>query len=164
MSLRLAAFSDLPHILALEGSPVARAFVGHWSEERHRQTMTGEDARYFVADSENGTLTAYVIVRGLAESSGSLELKRIVVATPGQGLGRSLLKEIMHVVFDDLRAHRLFLDVFEDNVRARHVYESLGFQYEGVMREAALRDGVYCNLHLMSILSSEYQQRDHSSA
>ena len=164
MFVRPAVSSDVPQILALERSTVAQAFVGQWSEARHRLTMAGDDARYFVANAEDGALAGYAIVRGLAESSGSLELKRIVIATPGRGLGRLFLTGILRVVFKDLQAHRLFLDVFEDNARARHLYESLGFQYEGVMREAALRDGIYFDLHLMSMLAGEYEQRNQAGA
>jgi diamine N-acetyltransferase len=159
MRVRPAVPSDLSQIVALECSPAGLAFVGQWSKERHLATMAGSDARYLVSESDSGDLAAFAILRGLAETSGSIELKRIVVANPGQGLGRNMLAELLRIVFEDLRAHRLFLDVFDDNSRARHVYESLGFQYEGLMREAALRDGVYCNLHLMSILAGEYAAR-----
>ena len=40
---------------------------------------------------------------------------------------------------------------------ARHLYESLGFQYEGLMRDAARREDCWCNLCLMSLLESEYK-------
>jgi RimJ/RimL family protein N-acetyltransferase len=80
-----------------------------------------------------------------------------VAAVPERGLGRRLLKELMRLAFGELGAHRLFLDVYEDNARARHLYESLGFQYEGLMRDAARREDSWCNLCLMSILESEYR-------
>lgn len=146
---------DIPRIVALERLPMARQFVGHWTEERHRSTLTGTDARYFVSKTESGNLQAYAILRGLSEASGAVELKRIVVATPERGLGRQVLTELIRIVFDDLRAHRLFLDVYEDNARARHLYESLGFVYEGVLRDAARRENEYYNLCLMSMLESE---------
>ena len=57
---------------------------------------------------------------------------RIVISEPGQGLGRMVLRAIMSKVFDELGAHRLWLDVFEYNARARHVYRSLGFVEESV--------------------------------
>lgn len=155
MSLRIATLADIPAIMALEGNPVARLFVGQWSEDRHRTTLTGGDARYYV-NEQAGNVDAYVILRGLGEDSRSIELKRIVVGRPEQGLGRRILTEIIRIAFRELGAHRLFLDVFEDNARARHLYESLGFKYEGVMRESAQRDGRWFNLHLMSILESEY--------
>lgn len=156
MLLRLATSADIPGILALERSPLAREFVGQWSEERHHDTLAGDDARYYVSPTDWGELQAYAILRGLRETSGAIELKRIVVAVPERGLGRRILKELLRITFQDLGAHRFYLDVFEDNARARHVYESLGFQYEGVLREAAQRDGHWCNLRLMSILESEY--------
>ena len=158
MLLRLATPADIPAILALERTPMAREFVGQWSEERHRATLAGGDARYYVSDTEWGGLQAYAILRGLNEASRAVELKRIVVAVPERGLGRRILRELMRIAFRELGAHRLFLDVYEDNARARHLYESLGFQFEGVMREAAHRDGHWVNLRLMSILESEYTE------
>lgn len=155
MPLRLAATSDIPAIVTLEGNPVARQFVGQWGEDRHRTTMSGSDARYYVHEN-GGTIDAYVILRGLGEDSRSIELKRVVVAVPERGLGRHILTDIIRIAFSELGAHRLYLDVFEDNVRARHLYESLGFKYEGVMRQAAHRDGRWFDLHLMSMLESEY--------
>ena len=156
MILRQATPVDIPAIVAIERTPFAREFVGQWSEERHRTTLEGGDARYYVSETEWGEVQGYVILRGINEDSHAIELKRIVVAVPERGLGRGMLKEVMRIAFRDLGAHRLFLDVYEDNGRARHLYESLGFQYEGVMREAANRDGRWCNLRLMSILESEY--------
>lgn len=159
MLLRPAIPADIPRIVALERAPTARNFVGQWSEERHFETMTGGDARYLVSEAESGELQAYAILRGLAESARSIELKRIVVATPQRGLGRKILTELIRMAFEELGAHRLFLDVFDDNARARHLYESLGFVYEGVLREAALRDGKFCSLRLMSLLDREYAAR-----
>lgn len=157
MLLRLATPDDIPAIVALERTAMAREFVGQWSDERHRVTLAGGDALYYVSEAEWGEVQAYAILRGLKENSRAVELKRIVVAAPERGLGRKILTELIRIAFCELDAHRLFLDVFEDNTRARHLYESLGFQYEGVMREAARRDDHWCNLHLMSILESEYR-------
>jgi len=156
MLLRPAIEDDIPALLALERLAEAQRYVGQWSEERHRTTLRGGDARYYVSEDPGGTLSCYAILRGLAEDSGSIELKRIVVAEPGQGLGRRILAEILRIVFDELRAHRLFLDVYDDNLRAQHVYRGLGFKQEGTMRDAASRDGKWHDLLLMSILAPEY--------
>jgi diamine N-acetyltransferase len=157
MLLRLATPADVPAMVALERTPMALEFVGQWSEERHRATLAGGDARYYVSETEWGEVQAYAILRGINEASRAIELKRIVVAVPERGLGRRMLKELMRIAFRELGAHRFFLDVYDDNARARHLYESLGFKYEGVMREAAHREGQWCNLRLMSILESEYR-------
>lgn len=157
MHLRLAEPSDMSRIVALERTAEARVFVGQWSEERHRATLAGRDARYFVSDTGGGELAAYAILRGFNEDSHAIELKRIVVAEPGKGLGRRILSDLIRLVFEEFGAHRLFLDVYEDNFRARHLYEGLGFRYEGTLREAAFRNGAWCNLRLMSLLEEEYK-------
>lgn len=160
MLLRPATPADIPRIVTLERLPESRRFVGQWSEERHRRALSDDDTRYLVCESESGDVLAYAILRGLSEDSGSIELKRIVVAAPGKGLGRKILEEVIQMVFEDLKAHRLVLDVFEDNARARHLYQRLGFVQEGVLREATLRDGQYLPLHLMSMLKVEYASRN----
>ncbi len=157
--LRPAQPADIPGIAAIERLLAARCFVGQWTEEHHRQTMASADARYFVSQTESGELLAFAILRGLAESSRAIELKRIVVATPSQGLGRRIMQELMPMVFEEFGAHRLWLDVCDDNTRARHLYESLGFVYEGVLREAECRDGEFVSLRLMSLLDREYEAR-----
>jgi RimJ/RimL family protein N-acetyltransferase len=91
-------------------------------------------------------------------------LKRLVVASPGKGLGRQIVKQLMQIVFEEFKAHRMYLDVYEDNARARHVYESLGFVYEGIMREAGERDGEFISLYLMSMLDREYHAITSSQA
>ena len=159
MLLRPATLSDIRNIVTLETAPSARQFVGQWSEGRHQATLASDDARYFVSQTPAGELDAYAILRGFRETNGAVELKRLVVGVPERGLGRRILREVIRMAFDDFHAHRLFLDVYEDNARARHLYESLGFVYEGVMRDAARRDGAYCNLCLMSMLEHEYAQR-----
>jgi len=172
MLLRPAIADDIPAIVALERLPESAQFVGQWSEERHRATFAGSDARYFVCDAETAgseagaiergelKLRAFAILRGLAETSGAIELKRLVVHPPGRGQGRQILKELTRIAFEQFHAHRFFLDVFEDNARARHLYKSLGFVEEGAMREAARRNGAYCSLYLMSMLDREWRDRN----
>jgi len=54
-------------------------------------------------------------------------MKRIVVAAPERGLGRNILSEIIRMAFEEFPCTPALLDVYEDNDRARHLYESLGF-------------------------------------
>jgi diamine N-acetyltransferase len=167
MLLRPAHPEDIPALIALERLPESARFVGQWSEERHRATLLSSDACYFVSYAESPIanppdpcpLHAFAILRGLAETSGSIELKRLVVHPPGQGLGRQILIELLAIAFGQFHAHRLFLDVFDDNLRAFHLYRSLGFVEEGRMREAAFHSSSYRSLRLLSMLDREYAAR-----
>ncbi|MCX8099343.1 MAG: GNAT family N-acetyltransferase, partial [Casimicrobiaceae bacterium] len=61
----------------------------------------------------------------------------------GQGLGRALMRELLDHA--DRWAHwsRVELTVFSDNVAAIALYESFGFEREGLIRDYALREGGY---------------------
>jgi len=159
MVLRPANSEDIAAVVALERLPESARFVGQWSQERHRTTLASGDARYLVGEATDGRLCGYAILRGLAETSGSIELKRLVVHPPGNGLGRGFLGDVLRIAFEEFGAHRVFLDVFDDNPRAMHLYKSFGFVEEGLMREAARREGEYCSLHLMSLLDREWAGR-----
>lgn len=157
MTFRDATPADIPQICALERLPEFRTFVGSWPEAEHLRMLENPAVVYMVAEDQKGKVGACAILQGLGSEHRAVELKRLVVAIPNQGLGRKLLTRVVDRVFGEYRAHRLFLDVFVDNERARHVYETFGFRKEGVMRDAIYRDGAYHSLVLMSLLESEYQ-------
>jgi diamine N-acetyltransferase len=156
MKLRLARADDVPAIAALEQRPENRTFVSAWKEEKHRQMLASADARYLVAERDDGQFAGYAILLGLESEHRSIELKRIVVSEPGRGVGAWMLHAILAMAFGELQAHRVWLDVFETNTRAQQIYEKLGFRRDGLLREAAVVDGKYHSLILMSLLDREY--------
>lgn len=157
MLLRRATVNDVPFICALERRPEYYGLVGSWSEGEHQRCLADPDVRYLVADLA-GEPAGFSILFGIMSAHKSVELKRIVIGTPGQGLGKDMLRLIIGKVFSEYGAHRLWLDVFEHNVRAQRAYTAVGFRPEGMLREAIYRDGEYHSLVLMSILDREYRE------
>lgn len=76
-----------------------------------------------------------------------------------KGIGSWATQETVHFAFNEIKLHRLELDVFSINKRAQKVYEKAGFKVEGVRREALLIDGQYVDDILMSILVDEWKER-----
>lgn len=66
------------------------------------------------------------------------------------GIGRSLLKKVIDVSDNWLMLVRLELGVFVDNERAINLYKSLGFEFEGTKKYAAIRNGKYEDEYLMA--------------
>jgi RimJ/RimL family protein N-acetyltransferase len=75
----------------------------------------------------------------------------------GQGYGYEAMQLLMRFAFHELNLHRLQLTVFSYNTRAIRLYEKLGFQREGVYREALLRDGQYHHMLLYGLLDREWR-------
>lgn len=74
----------------------------------------------------------------------------------GKGYGTQATRLILKYGFEQLKLHRVELEVYDFNPRATHVYEKVGFRREGVKRDALLWDGRYQNAIVMSILEDEY--------
>jgi diamine N-acetyltransferase len=156
VQLRQTHEHEVARVLELEADPEAAPFILAWSEEQHRRAMSDVDQAHLALEVDGG-LAGFVLLAGLTNPHHSVELRRIVVSPPGQGLGRSGLALTIDFVFGRLRAHRLWLDVKVANLRGQRAYEHAGFIREGVLREVLLTDGTYESLIVMSILESERQ-------
>jgi diamine N-acetyltransferase len=156
MQLVAAGPGHVPSIMEIEAQPDCRPFVGRWPAALPCDALANPDCRYLLIDDGQAQASGFVILRGLAAGTGGIELKRIAVAAPGRGLGRRAMGAVMARVFGEDGAHRLWLDVFDFNARARQLYRSLGFREDGILREAVARDGRYKPLILLSILDREY--------
>jgi RimJ/RimL family protein N-acetyltransferase len=62
----------------------------------------------------------------------------------------------MGYAFEEVGLHRVELEVFAFNDRARHVYEKVGFVVEGTRRDALCFDGEWVDSHIMAILEQEW--------
>ena len=156
MQLRRASINDLPYLTSLERFFCELNFIGADPLSVHEQCVHDQDHLYWIVESE-GQPAGYIILCGLSSANRSLELKRIAIAEPGRGLGRQALRAVLFEVFEKLGAHRLWLDAFENNSRALHLYRSLGFVQEGILRECVKFGDRYDSLVLMSMLESEYR-------
>lgn len=83
---------------------------------------------------------------------------RVLIGPAGRdrGLGTEAIRLFVGYGFERLGLHRIELEVFAFNPRARRVYEKVGFVAEGVLREV-LRDGDgWVDATVMSILAPEW--------
>lgn len=162
LRLRQTTGADLPFVVQLERAAENAPFIGSWSEEQHGAALEDADTAHLIIEAEPGSAGSdplgYVILTGLAGPDASICLKRLVVAHKGQGHGRAALRLVKALAFEKYGAHRLWLDVKDFNTRARRLYESEHFVFEGVLRECLKAGDAYQSLVVMSILEQEWQQ------
>lgn len=157
--LRRTSEGDLDFVLAAEGAEDNRRFVGQWTREQHREAMSHPDLAHLVVERvDEGRPVGYVIMAGLLDANRSVEFRRVVITEKGKGYGREVLRVVKKMAFEELKAHRLWLDVRENNQRARRLYESEGFVAEGVLRECVSVGSGWESLVLMSVLEQEYRK------
>ena len=173
--LRPTLSSDIAFVLSLEQDAENLPFITPWDRTQHEASIRFPDMRHFIVEGGSGLEAAgFLILIGCRNPHQSIELKRMVIQSKGQGLGRAALRVAKRVAFDDLGAHRFWLDVKSRNLRAKALYESEGFVLEGTLREAvrieqrsssmpAGRDSqaarAFDSLHVLSMLRSEFDER-----
>jgi diamine N-acetyltransferase len=135
--LRPTMQSDLPYVLSLEQDADNLPFITPWDRTQHEAAIRFPDFRHFVIEGgEDLQAVGFLILVGCRSPHQSLELKRMVVHSKGAGFGRAALRVAKRVAFDDLKAHRFWLDVKLRNTRAKAFYDSEGFVVEGTLRDA----------------------------
>jgi RimJ/RimL family protein N-acetyltransferase len=74
----------------------------------------------------------------------------------GRGLGTEATRLIVGYGFEYLGLHRISLEVYAFNPRARRAYEKAGFRTEGVLRESLRYNGEWIDATVMSVLAPEW--------
>jgi ribosomal-protein-alanine N-acetyltransferase len=83
----------------------------------------------------------------------------VMIGEPGyrdRGYGTDAIRAFLGFLFETIGLHRVWLGTLDDNARARHVYEQIGFVQEGVMRESDIVDGRWVDSVIYGILEGEY--------
>ena len=176
LRLRPTMLSDLAFVAAVESDQRNLPFISPWERTQHEGALRFPDFRHFIVElsadnADAGTRDGFVILQGCRNPHKSVELKRLVLQTKGQGAGRRCVRLLKQMAFRDLHAHRFWLDVKSLNTRALALYASEGFVEEGRLRECVRETGResvrshhdgadgYDSLVVMSLLDREYQAR-----
>ncbi|HEV2673444.1 MAG TPA: GNAT family N-acetyltransferase [Aliidongia sp.] len=154
--LRPALASDIETIISIESRGSISQFIRPWRHERHAAALENRNYAYLVAEVGDETV-GFAIFQEVLSTDRAINLMRIAVDEPGQGYGKTLMRLALRHAFIDLGAHRLWLDVFAENDRARNLYLGLGFVEEGRLRDAAQKPDGFHDLIVMAMLEDEYR-------
>jgi len=127
--MRPANADDIFFIRALELDP-ANQYVHSWDEDTHRKKMVEPDFHYLIAEDVEGKSLGYAML--VYNTSSRLEWRRIIVAKRGVGLGTAFMRDVLAHFSRDQALKTIWLDVYTQNDRARHVYTTLGFREVGI--------------------------------
>ena len=147
---------EIPFVVETEQNSENIQYIVQWTVEQHEKALEDKDILHLLIKDTDGSNVGYAIVKVLENLNNSIELMRMVITKKGCGYGKKSISLIKKWCFEIKKAHRLWLDVKESNLRAQHVYSTLGFIKEGVLRECVKDGNNYQSLIVMSILSHDY--------
>jgi RimJ/RimL family protein N-acetyltransferase len=159
--LRRASAADISAIMEIERRPGYEQLVGRWDQAQHFQNISKPGYLYLVHDGSDGVPIAFTALSGLGHRDGDVVINRMIVRTPGQGIGKTVLSAVMRLAFEGAPTYRLGLRVLPDNLRAQHLYRSQGFKEERILPGGGtLPSGRRVDLLLMSILHEDWIERN----
>ncbi|GAA4419540.1 GNAT family protein [Georgenia halophila] len=154
-----------PEVLRLTGSahttseltavdPALDERTRQWYLTRNEQTDRLDLA---VVDNGTGSCVGEAVLNDWDESNESCNF-RILVGPRGRdrGLGTEAVRMTLGHAFRALALHRVSLEVYAFNPRARRAYEKAGFVVEGVARQALRFDDTWVDAIMMAALADEW--------
>jgi diamine N-acetyltransferase len=77
----------------------------------------------------------------------------------GKGFAYDASVILINYVFDNLPINKLYLEVFESNLKAIKLYEKLGFEKEGLFIEEYFKCGNFQNTYRMGLLRGKWFEK-----
>lgn len=79
----------------------------------------------------------------------------------GKGYAFIAYVKFICYLFDKYDLHKITLEVLDTNIRAKNLYNKLGFVYEGTKRCEVLKNNEYIDSIIYSIIRCEWEQKKH---
>ncbi|HEX6196427.1 MAG TPA: GNAT family protein [Jiangellaceae bacterium] len=150
-----------PEISRLTGSrgDIDPDVIKNWYATRAEQSDRLDLA---VIDNSTGSCVGEAVLNELDSDNQSCNFRiALVPVALGRGFGTEATRLIVGYGFEKLGLHRISLEVYAFNPRAKRAYEKAGFVEEGRRRHALQWDGEWVDAIMMSMLVTEWQnQRD----
>lgn len=143
--MREADEGDVGFICDLFELPHARAFLNRPGQAVVEASLEDPNVENYIVESKRGEPLGNFVLRN---HGFLIEFSVLVVDPPGKGTGTFALRWGIDHAFGRCKAHRIALEIREDNVRTRALCERLGFVAEGLFRDG-FKDAVtgrYVNL------------------
>ncbi|WP_243639565.1 GNAT family N-acetyltransferase [Streptacidiphilus pinicola] len=169
--LRPVTVADAPGLVELLNDPDVRRLTGTHGQVRPG-VLERAEALYSAQAAEDDELYLAVVEPATGEYLGEVVLEdldadnrscsfRIALVGPrafGRGYGTEATRLILAHAFEAVGIHRVGLEVFDFNPRARHVYERVGFVHEGTKRQALHWQGAWVDAHVLAVLADDWSR------
>jgi len=118
-----------------------------------------KNIRFAIVLKENDDMIGLVFLKNVDFVNRKAGYGIFLGESRGKGLASEAHMLILEYAFMDLGLERVAGGVLEDNIPSIKSLEEVGFQREGLLRNAAYKNGTFCNLLEYSLLKDEYIKR-----
>ena len=112
-----------------------------------------------ICSKADNKMIGYVFITNIHYINRSASLGGIMIGDPNYHNGIAWIESyqfVLEFVFERLNLHRLSDTCIVEHLQSNKIDEAMFFRKEGVLRDAAFKNGRYYDLTEMSILNNEY--------
>ena len=162
--IRAIEAKDLPWLAECRNDPTTWLYLGTLDFANTvkqldwwKSSSLDKSKANFVFCLKDGTKIGFVRMDEIDHVNKSIRIGGDIHPTfRSQGYGTKMYKLLLAYCFNELNMHRIWLLVLDFNDAAVRLYTKMGFQMEGVQKEAIYRDGEYHDYLMMSIMRTEW--------
>lgn len=166
ISLRTIEKTDLAFVHRLYNDP---AIMNYWFdeayyskaklEESYEKELNSSSSRKFIVHNETEQLGFVALfdinyVHSKAEFAIMMDPKQ-----QGKGYAKTATKLAIDYAFRTLNLNKLYLVADQENEKAIHIYEKMGFKQEAILRDEYFVKGSYHSVVYMSMFQKEYLEK-----
>lgn len=142
----------------VRGQPINTTY--DLESRRYERGLSEHDAVRLIIETLPGQPIGFISISEIDKDNQKADIGMLIGEKDywGKGYGTDALIILLNHMFFDLGFNRIGLEVFEYNLRAKRVYEKIGFKVEGIERQGLLRQEKYYDIFLMGILREEFAQ------
>lgn len=136
----------------------SRADLLDWIEYHRKRD---DEVLFAIADRESNRCIGHVGLYQIDQRISKANFGILIGdrSSQGKGWGTAVTAQMLDYGFLELNLHKIALKALATNARALHIYRSLGFAEEGILRDDQYRAGSYIDVVLMSMLRNEWHDQ-----
>ncbi|MFP4496682.1 MAG: GNAT family N-acetyltransferase [Vulcanimicrobiota bacterium] len=149
-----------PEIVKLAGMDVIPKTA--WDIEKWYETnLSNPNIQEFAIKMDDGTYIGNIELTNMDWRSGTAEIGILIGDRNrrNKGFASEALRMTARYAFEELGLHRIYAKVLSFNQKAQKLFETNGYQKEGVLREAFFTWGKYWDVTVYSILDREFAEK-----
>ncbi|PCJ53791.1 MAG: hypothetical protein COA79_22530 [Planctomycetota bacterium] len=127
IKLRKTEINELPTLYKIGIQEHAKTFLNIKSMLDHQREFTDKNTRFLnILNTSNVILGYFILVKDLVKKS--IQLKRILICKEHLGIGQDSLISLEKYCITEIGINHIWLDVYDNNYRAIHIYKKLGYK------------------------------------
>lgn len=135
---------------------ISEEMQSQWFE---KQIHNKSQLNFEIYSNDNNCLIGQCSLANINWTYRSAEFGIYIAVSNLRGYGSDALKALIKHGFYELNLHRIYGEVYSNNLRALSAFYKIGFVKECVLRKAKFMNGDYCDIICVSMLEDEWREK-----